>query len=386
MIRRLATHLCALGALAYAARAYGDEGAWERVPVRPSRRGLPSLSIVVPARNEAAKIERCVRSLLAQRIDDVEVVVVDDRSVDATAAIVARLAAGDARLRLVDGAELPAGWVGKPWALHQGAAVAGGAWLLFTDADTVHAPRAAASSLRYALDAGVDALTLATAQELETFWERAVLPAILATILFAYGPLAALNDPRRPDHALANGQYLLVSRRAYDALGGHAALRGEIAEDVELAKRLKADGRFRLRLADGAHLVRTRMYASLPEIWDGFTKNAFLGAEGRLTGLVKGVAFCAALSLAPLALGALALRDRDPGGAVEAAGVVLCGAAAGARICGRLGIPRRYAAAHPLGLAVLGAIMVNAAARVLSGRGVTWRGRRYTGRYKGRRP
>src|SRR5579875_3849771 len=179
-------HICALAALGYAVRIGRGEDHPEPVPVTDDPNGLPRLSIVVPARNESANIERCVRSLLAQRLTDFEVLVVDDRSSDGTLEILRRLAQENPRLQVIDGAPLPEGWVGKPWALHQGALRAGGAWLLFTDADSI-------------------------------------------------------NDPAAPN-ALANGQYILVSRKAYEALGGHAALRGEIAEDIEFAKLLKRDG------------------------------------------------------------------------------------------------------------------------------------------------
>src|SRR5579875_2754668 len=160
-------HICALAALGYAVRIGRGEDHPEPVPVTDDPNGLPRLSIVVPARNESANIERCVRSLLAQRLTDFEVLVVD-RSSDGTLEILRRLAQENPRLQVIDGAPLPEGWVGKPWALHQGALRAGGAWLLFTDADSVHDPLAEPSVLRYALDEGVDAVSLATGQELES--------------------------------------------------------------------------------------------------------------------------------------------------------------------------------------------------------------------------
>jgi chlorobactene glucosyltransferase len=352
---------------------------WERVPVAAAAGPLPLLSILVPARNEEATIERCVRSLLAQQLDDFEIVAVDDRSSDRTREVLTRLAAGDARLRVVFGEPLPQGWVGKPWALHQAALRARGQWLLFTDADTYHEPIAARSTLRFAIAGGLDALTIATFQELGSFWERAVLPAIFTIILLAYGPLRAMNDRRRPDRALANGQYLMVSRAAYDALGGHQALCGEIAEDVAFARRLKRDGRFRLLFADGSHLVRVRMYRSLAQIWAGFTKNVFIGNERSAARALGSAVILGALSVAPPVCTLIAWR-RDRPTAVEALCCTLSTIVTSSRMFAHMRIPRRYAVWQPLGFAVLGAITLDATFRVLSGRGVEWRGRRYPGR------
>ena len=167
-----------------------------------------------------------MRSLLAQRHPRCEVIAVDDRSTDETGAILARLQAEHPELMVVSGADLPTGWVGKPWAIWQGARRAGGAWLLFTDADAVHEPDASAAVQQFALDRGVDAVSIATRQELGSFWERAVLPSILGNgLVVASGKSRDLNDPAKPENALANGQYPMVTREAYDASGGHEALR-----------------------------------------------------------------------------------------------------------------------------------------------------------------
>lgn len=355
---------------------------WIDVPLLDAERHdpLPSLSIIVPARDEERSIERCVRSLLAQQWLDFEVIVVDDRSTDATPRILERLAREDARLRVVAGADLPEGWVGKPWALTQGERLARGDWLLFTDADSTHDPRGAASSLRFAMAAGVDALSIATRQELDTFWERAALPAILGMVLYVRGPLGAINDPMQPDKALANGQYIMVSRRAYDALGGHAALRDEIVEDVAFAQRIKADGRFGFVLAGGDAIASVRMYHSLGEIWGGFTKNVFVGAEGNVAALAGGALFLASISFVPPVLALHALTRRRYARAVEALACTLAVVAASAWGMGRAGFSRRLAVLQPLGLAVFAAIIVNSTVRVLGGRGVEWRGRRYSGR------
>jgi chlorobactene glucosyltransferase len=372
---RTAIHLCALGALGFAAAALRAGAGWERVAPRDDPGDLPMLSIVVPARDEAANIERCVRSLLAQSLRRFELIVVDDRSTDATPEILRGLAREDARLQVVAGADLPEGWVGKPWALHQGAERARGAWLLFTDADSWHAPHAEASVLQYALEHGVDAVSLGTGQELGSFWERAVLPSALVLIVMAFH-----------DRPIANGQYILVSREAYDALGGHAALRAEIAEDIEFAKRLAADGRFRLKLAGGIDLVRVRMYRSLRQLWNGFRKNVFLGAEGDVARAGSSVAVLGLLSIAPPALALAAFARGRRRAALEALCASVTTIAATSRLLAKLGFPRRLGAFQPLGFAVMGTIVLDATVRVVSGHGVEWRGRRYTGRYKSQKP
>jgi chlorobactene glucosyltransferase len=346
----------------------------------PPAQALPFLSIVVPARDEERSIERCVRSLLAQEWLDFEVIVVDDRSTDATPEILGRLAREDARLRVVHGAPLPAGWIGKPWALVQGERIARGTWLLFTDADSAHEPRGNASALWFATRLGIDALTLGTRQELGSFWERAMLPSILGLILYASGTIGELNDPMRPRKALANGQYIMVSRKAYDALGGHTALRGEIVEDVEFAKRLKADGRFRLVIAGGDRIASVRMYRSFAEIWSGFTKNVFIGAQGDLIVLAAGFAFMSFVSYVPPVLGLRSLCRRRGALALEAfatSATVVATMSWGMR---RVAFPKRLAILQPLGTALFAGIVLNSTLLVLSGRGVAWRGRVYHAR------
>ena len=374
------THAVALTALFYAWRSLRVLDGWTRVPVIEADPEGPSLSIVVPARNEERNIEACVRSLVAQRGVEAEVIVVDDGSTDATSAILARLAAEYPRLEVITGEPLPEGWVGKPWACAQGAQCARGQWLLFTDADSRHAPQASVSTLAFARANGADVLSIMTGQDLGTFAEAAILPAILQLIVFASGSLRELNDPQRPEHAIANGQYLLVNRTAYDALGGHAALRAEIVEDLTFARRLKRDGRFRLLVADGTQLVRVRMYRSFREIWDGFTKNMYLGARGDLGAIAGGVLFCAALSVAPPLLALGALRERRPLQALEAAAATLLVMAVGRHGATFVSMPRRLGLFAPLGIGMFGAIALNSTRRALSGTGFAWRGRNYPAR------
>ena len=171
------------------------------------------LSVIIPARDEAVNIEPCLRSILATAYAPLEVIVVDDRSSDATAKIVARVSATDPRVRLVRGADLPAGWFGKQWALVQGYRAATGALLLFADADTRHTaeliPRALA-----VLDAErVDLVTVLPRQEMGSFWERLVQPHVFLALQARVGELRLVNRTRRPWNAIANGTQTRASRR-----------------------------------------------------------------------------------------------------------------------------------------------------------------------------
>lgn len=337
------------------------------------------LSIIVPARNEERQIEACVRSLLAQNYPRFEIIAVNDRSDDSTGAILARIAHEDSRLIVVHGDALPEGWIGKPWALAQGARIARGDWLLFTDADTTHEPLGASSAVQHAMHHGAQALSLLTTQRFETLAERAVLPSILWLIAFAVGSLDAINDPHRLDAAIFNGQYILFERAAYDALGGHGAVRDRIAEDYEFARLVKRDGRFRGRLAGASDLVYTRMYRSLREIWDGFSKNLYVAAHENPGQAFAGLMMLAALSPLPEALLASAVLKRERSRAVRMATVVAATSAAAEFAMRRSRFPTGSGAFFPLGAAAMLAIFVNSARQHRTGQ-VRWRGRAYEGR------
>jgi|HubBroStandDraft_4_1064222.scaffolds.fasta_scaffold147016_2 glycosyltransferase involved in cell wall biosynthesis len=227
----------------------------------------PEVSVIVPARNEAACLADCLRSLAGQDGPSYEVIVVDDQSTDATHSI-----AESFPVRVISADPLPPGWSGKCNAVWSGAKAARGQWLLFTDADTKHSPHSISAGLSEA--AGFDAalLSYSPKQEVRSFAERALMPVIFAELAATYRP-KDVCDPNSPV-AAANGQYLLIRRDVYDAVGGHAAVARAILEDVELAKRVKqAGGLLRFRVSD---VVSTRMYRSFSQMWEGWTKNLAL--------------------------------------------------------------------------------------------------------------
>lgn len=349
----------------------------------PPPEEAPLLSVIVPARNEARNIRRCVEALLAQTYPNYELIVLDDRSTDETPVILRELAARDPRLRVLNGAELPPGWAGKPHALHQAAKAARGEWLCFVDADTFAAPGALASVFVKAQETGADLFTIMTAQEVKTFWERVVLPLVFTALSVGFSP-RKVNDPKRKD-AIANGQFIFIRRAVYDAVGGHEALKESIVEDKDLAVRVKRAGH-RLIVADGRQVAATRMYTSLPEMWEGWTKNIFLGLKGSAGMLLLG-AFGAFLSLMaalalPLWLAAgliLGAAGVGSGWGVAAEAALLWGYLIFWRILAlrAMKVPLWYSLTVPLGAGIFAAMMLTSAWKVLSGRGVTWKGRRY---------
>ena len=229
------------------------------------------VSAIVPARDEEENIARCVESL-AQLVPIREIIVVNDQSADRTGAILAELRARVPNLRVVDTGDLPAGWVGKNYAVSLGAAQAHQEWLLFTDADAVHLAGSTEKALADAARTGAALVSYSPEQELREWWERALVPFVFVRLSekFRY---AQINDPSSPA-AAANGQYLMIRREAYDAIGGHSAIAGDVLEDVELARRAKAAG-YRIYFAPGTGIARVRMYRTFSAMWQGWVKNLY---------------------------------------------------------------------------------------------------------------
>jgi glycosyltransferase involved in cell wall biosynthesis len=229
------------------------------------------VSAIIPARNEEASIARAVESIAAQP-EVGEVIVVNDQSTDGTGTILAGLRRRIPKLRVLDAGPLLAGWVGKNHAVSTGAAAAKGDWLLFADADTYQYPGATRRALSDAVDHDAVLVSYSPEQEMETWWERALIPFVYCRLAAKYS-LARVNDPKQPD-AAANGQFLLVLRDAYDAVGGHTAVAREIVEDVAFARLVKRSG-YGIYFTAPIGVVRTRMYRSFTAMWQGWTKNLY---------------------------------------------------------------------------------------------------------------
>jgi cellulose synthase/poly-beta-1,6-N-acetylglucosamine synthase-like glycosyltransferase len=240
------------------------------------------VSAIVPARNEEAVIRACVESLASQP-EILEVLVVDDQSSDRTGAIVEELMREHGKVRLLKSRELPAGWVGKNNAVWQGARNANGEWLLFTDADAIHKGESMEKALGIAERENAAMVSLSPEQVMERWYEKALIPYVYCRLgsRFSY---ADVNDPKK-NVAAANGQFLLIRRDVYNAVGGHASVADEVLEDVALARRVKAAG-YRIWFGSEKGIVRVRMYRTFGAMWEGWNKNLYLlmgGSEGEIS-------------------------------------------------------------------------------------------------------
>jgi len=348
----------------------------------------PTVSIIVPARNEENNINRCIRSLLEQDYSQFEVIAVDDGSTDGTGRLLDELAQTHPQgsrlyvLRLRD--ELPKGWAGKPHALHRGAQESQGEWLLFTDADTWHAPNALRSSVTQAVQEGMDLFTVGAFQELPTFWERTLMPLAYLGIGMQYPP-KLVNDPKSKV-AVANGQYLMIRKTVYEMLGGYARpdLRGTLLDDRDLAHIVKSNG-FKLHFVDGQDLVHVHMYQGLRDTWRGWRKNAYLGSRGGLPFALLELFGLPIITIVPFLLPLLArlTRTRHDRGisTTEAtvASVVELVPLLSYRlwINNMLRVPWYYAFTHPLAGAIFEGILGQSMWRIITRKGVDWRGRQY---------
>lgn len=233
----------------------------------------PRVSVIIPARDEERAIERTVRGMLAQQYTDLEIIVVDDRSSDGTGRVLEDLAEEDSRLRVLHGVEPPEGWLGKPWALHQGSLLATGELLLFVDADVAYEPDAVASAVHHFQSRDIAMLALLPRLRTEGFWEHVLMPN-LAMTLFAFLPLWMSNLTRLPRLGVGGGTGNLVLRSAYQEAGGHEALRDAVIDDVGLARLLRRSGA-RTEVVRAEQQVSVRMYHGGGEVIRGFTKNTF---------------------------------------------------------------------------------------------------------------
>ncbi len=327
-----------------------------------------SVSAIVPARNEEQTIARAVKSL-AQQAEIAEIIVVNDQSTDGTAVELARLTREIPALRVLETRELPPGWVGKNYSVSIGAAQAKGEWLLFTDADSEHMPGSTAAALADAVATGADLVSYSPDQETRTWWERALIPFVYTRLEqhFSYG---AVNDPDSPA-AAANGQYLMMRREAYERIGGHAAVAGEVLEDVALARLAKQAG-VHIYFAPAEGRVRVRMYRSFGAMWQGWAKNLYPLVGGTAWAVMR--EFLQVVPWIPLILMALTPVRVWLG----ALGLLLLAGrfAAYAAALRRNRFPVFYSLYYPLGILLYVVALSASEWRYLRGR-VEWKGREY---------
>lgn len=349
----------------------------------PDPEAQPFVSIIVPARNEERNIRRCVTSLLEQNYENYEVIVVDDDSMDGTGRILDDIAQSHPhgnRLYILRLQGLPEGWAGKPHAIHAGVQEAHGSWLLFTDADTWHTPNALPTALKKAQREGIDLLSLGTTQELPGFWNKVMMPMAYMGISMQY-PVKKVNDPNSRV-AIANGQFILLRRAVYDITGGYARpdLRNTLLDDRDLARVVKENG-FRLRFEDGRDLVRVHMYSGLADTWRGWLKNVYLGSRGGLAFVLLQLIGLPMVSIMPFLLPLLSLISRKniPRTEIGLATLLELSPLLAYRtwLDRELQVPWYYALTHPLAGALFEGILAQSTRRILTRKGVDWRGRQY---------
>ncbi len=332
-----------------------------------------SIAILIPARNEAETIERCVRSALRQP-GVVEVIVYDDNSTDRTPDILARLSEDDARLRVLEGVPLPSGWVGKPHACHRLAQAATADLLFFVDADVELKPDATLRLQALLQDYGADALTAVPAQQMKTFAERLVMPLLHLTYV-SWLPLPLIWRSSDPRFLAANGQLLAVRRTAYDDVGGFGAVRDAVVDDMAFCRRLK-NAKHRLVFADGDRLATCRMYDSTREVWEGFSKNIFEGV-GSAPALLFVLMFYFVTFLLPWLLVPLAWTYPVLG--VAGLAGVAANVAQRTALVARFRHPWESVLLHPFSIAAFFAIAVNSW-RWHARDAIRWSGRSYAKR------
>ena len=360
-------------------------------PLKQSSNQLPFVSVIVPTRNEAYRIEQCIHSLKAQTYPHLEFFIVDD-STDNTLDVIKSIVGVDPRFIFIKEEKLPDGWIGKPHALQQGSSLAKGDLLLFIDADTFHDPSLIAHAVEYACEHDLDLLSLVPHHIFGSFWEKVIQPIPLC-IIPAISPLAKVNKPDSKV-VIAFGPFMLIKHSVFNKVGGYETIKNRIADDAEMAKLVKSSG-YKVGLANAQTLMHIRMYENFREIWEGWSKNIFLGLVQKREINSKAQRFLVALVGAGGIFGLmvfpfcttiitllLTLFTHSPEWQwvfIFALSIWLVGIILQLSIqkTYRLGDPKYASFAFLGGLVIIG-IFLNSAIKTMSGTGVTWKGRVYT--------
>lgn len=331
----------------------------------------PSVSTIVPARNEERNIDRCARGIVSQDYPNLEMIFVDDDSKDRTGEILAGYAARDSRLKAINTGGKPEGWNGKQWACHSGAMKATGEWLCFMDADTFAEPQLLSRTVAFAVAKGIDMLTLQPWYEMRGLWERIVLP-FLPWLLFVFPP-GRVNDPNNK-LSMANGQFILIRRSVYDAVGGHEAVRTRMMDDFSLAEIVKGAGH-RLYVVDGMEVMRVRLYTNLKEIRGGAIKAAVELSGGWFTSIIVLLANLLINVVPVILLSVYMLLGNMQAALISGAIVLFQVLYYGAiRMLG-FRLPPWTAVTYPLGAILVSIILFDGMIRVATGGEIKWKDR-----------
>ena len=341
----------------------------------------PRISVVIPARNEARNIRRCLESVLESSYPLLQVIVVNDHSTDGTGDIARRIAAGDSRARVIDNPDLPAGWFGKQWACRNGALESDGEIILFTDADTRHSRDLITRSVNAIIRREAGLFSVMGAQELGSFWERLIQPQMFGIISIRYGGTETITSSPAVADKIANGQCLFVRREPYERFGGHELVKSHVADDMMMAQRFFARGQ-RVVIEEGLDQISTRMYTSLGEIIHGWGKNVFAaGRDAVLLGRFGRAIYPLLLLSVPLTGLLPALVIIVGGLAGFPAPILLWAAIAQAAtliwwlyVYHHIEESPFYAVIAPLGAALIFYIFLRA---IVRGQRVAWKGREY---------
>ncbi|MFQ5911533.1 MAG: glycosyltransferase [Thermoplasmata archaeon] len=335
----------------------------------------PSVSIVVPVRDEVETVESCITSLIELDYADKEILVVDGGSTDGTRDVLERYSED---IEILDEGKLLEGWVGKNWACHLGSQRCRGELLLFSDGDTVHSRDSLRSSVNYVLNNRVEMLSLYPGLVMKGFWEKLMLPTIAHSIFLFTGG----NDVNRDEKEkwVGNGQYMLFRRETYRRIGGHEAVRNRVDEDYKLAERVKKAG-FRLRVLSAPNALQTRMYSNLRDLWEGWVKNSFAVMGDKLTRAVSGIFSVFIFLLLPYLLLFAGIFSFPSEGLNP---LLLWGGLMSLIVYGRIGgvyvgvkADLKYLPLFPMSVTLYLIILLESAARGLLGMEVAWKGRRY---------
>jgi chlorobactene glucosyltransferase len=338
----------------------------------------PLISVLIPARNEEANIGACLDSLRKQDYPYFEILVLDDSSTDGTAEVVARLASEDQRVKLLKGQPLPPGWAGKPFACHQLAQEARGSWLLFTDADTLHAPSVLRSVLGVALESDAALISGFPYQRTTSIWQKMAIPILFYFMLLSWMPFWWMQRSRRTLPSVAIGQFLFFSAREYRAIGGHEAVKSRILEDVWLGMEM-ARHRYKQVTLDLSKLVSCQMYTGFGPMWDGITRWLYMISSVSTLAFLVIMATVLLLFLAPFLWLIYGLLLAQPALAWQVLVILQVAIVFLARFLTgrRFSQSKTSIILHPVGIAFLLLVGFYATYQHLRGGGVKWKGRVY---------